>query len=147
MLTGCSHLTSVVTVSTGSQNVWIFQAAPQGPHPPRTPEESVPPGPESTQLFHSSLFGSSVLEPHLHQSTVKVSSVSADLRPQLKLQLPPAASVLHQITAFTPNFSSIELRANQFVALSMQKYSSEYIYFVRITAASSLLILIIVFTV
>lgn len=67
----CSHLTSVVTVSTRSQNVWIFQSPPQGPHPPGTPEEGMPSGPESTQLFHSPLFGSSVLEPHLHQSTEK----------------------------------------------------------------------------
>lgn len=58
------------------------------------------------------------------------------------------------ITASTPNLSSImpraqlsfELYKNQFGA-SMQKYSSEYIYFVGITAVSSLWIFIIVFTV
>lgn len=95
-LTGCSHLTSVVTVSTGSQNVGILQSPPKGPHPPWTPEEGVPPGPEGAQLFHSSLFRSSVLEPHLHRSTVMVSNVSADPRPPLKLQPRPAHSVLPQ---------------------------------------------------
>lgn len=68
VLAGCSHLTSVVTVSAGSQNVWLFQSPPQGPHPPRTPKEGVPPGPKSAELFHSSLFGPSVLEPHLRSA-------------------------------------------------------------------------------
>lgn len=58
-------LTSVVAVRRRPQDVWILQPASQGPHPPRAPEEGVPPGPQSTQLLHSSLFGSSVLEPNL----------------------------------------------------------------------------------
>lgn len=64
-------LTSVVTVGTGSQDVCILQPASQGPHPPRAPEKGVPPGAQSAQLLHSSLFRSSVLEPDLHENTKK----------------------------------------------------------------------------
>lgn len=116
--TGCSHLTSVVTVSTRTQNVGILQSPPKGPHPPWTPEEGVPPGPEGAQLFHSSLFRSSVLEPHLHGSTVMVSKVSADPRPPLQLQPHPAHSVVPQYSGPLQEHAQSTLK-NVFLASGM----------------------------